>query len=310
MTLTMIAAATSAFAQSSADLELERKARAAGMFVARAGDALELQPLTPKAGVRNAPFSAEAVTEFTQILGDGNRIERSYSSSIARDGQGRTRREQEVAMLGPLAGLTSDDAMLIVISDPVSGREITLDEKARTFRESPAMQIKGLAAFEAGKGGWVAYTAASSAEWTKADALKVAETKIVETKAVSQPLGTRTIEGVSAEGTRTTMTIPAGSIGNVNDINVVTERWFSKDLQMDVLISRRDPRSGDTIYRLRNIVRSEPPPDLFTVPAGYRPQRNWKTAADLTVFPLEKLEREKLEKEKLFKGQKSEKKVR
>jgi hypothetical protein len=39
---------------------------------------------------------------------------------------------------------------------------------------------------------------------------------------------------------------------------------------MAVLITRRDPRSGDTVYRLTNIVRAEPPPDLFTVPPDYR----------------------------------------
>jgi len=67
-----------------------------------------------------------------------------------------------------------------------------------------------------------------------------------------------------------TTTIPAGQIGNLNPINVVTERWIAKDLQMAILMTRRDPRSGDTVYRLTNIVRAEPPPDLFTVPSDYR----------------------------------------
>jgi hypothetical protein len=80
----------------------------------------------------------------------------------------------------------------------------------------------------------------------------------------------RQIEGVSAEGTRMTTTIPAGQIGNLNPINIISERWYSKELQLAVLITRRDPRSGDTIYRLTNIVRAEPPPDLFTVPSDYR----------------------------------------
>jgi hypothetical protein len=53
-------------------------------------------------------------------------------------------------------------------------------------------------------------------------------------------------------------------------IEVVSERWYSKELQMPVLISRRDPRSGDSVYRLRNIVKAEPPQDLFTVPPDYQ----------------------------------------
>ena len=89
-------------------------------------------------------------------------------------------------------------------------------------------------------------------------------------KITTESLGTRSIEGVMAEGTRTTSTIPAGAIGNVMPIEVVTERWYSRELQMAVLISRRDPRSGDSVYRLRNIVKAEPPPDLFTVPSDYQ----------------------------------------
>mgnify|MGYP001466602028 FL=1 len=53
-------------------------------------------------------------------------------------------------------------------------------------------------------------------------------------------------------------------------IEVVSERWYSRELQMAVMISRRDPRSGDSVYRLRNIVRVEPPQDLFTIPADYQ----------------------------------------
>ena len=59
-------------------------------------------------------------------------------------------------------------------------------------------------------------------------------------------------------------------IGNVAPIDVVSERWFSKELQTAVMITRNDPRSGETVYRLTNIVRAEPPPDLFTVPSDYR----------------------------------------
>ena len=73
-----------------------------------------------------------------------------------------------------------------------------------------------------------------------------------------------------ADGTRTTSTIPAGAIGNLMPIEVVSERWYSRELQMAVSISRRDPRSGDSVYRLRNIVKAEPPQDLFTVPADYK----------------------------------------
>ncbi len=84
-----------------------------------------------------------------------------------------------------------------------------------------------------------------------------------------EQLGTMTIEGVQAVGTRTTTTIPAGQIGNDRDLNIVSERWYSPDLKMTVLSKRTDPRMGETTYRLTQINRSEPDPSLFQVPADY-----------------------------------------
>ena len=285
----LTALATAAGAQSPGDV-LVKKATA-GLFVARGADVLEPQPLEVKSGVRNSPFSAEAVTEFTQVLGDGNRIERTFSATVARDAQGRTRREQEIAMVGPLAQLKTNDAKLVVITDPIAGVEYTLDEQAKTAQQSRAWQIK-LVELEGSKGPLMAYnyvTKAGSTEWTKAGSTEWVETS---SKATIQPLGTRTIEGVPAEGTRMTTTIAAGAVGNVNAIDVVTERWYSKDLQMDVLISRRDPRNGDTIYRLRNIVRAEPPADLFVVPADYktRPVKKSWNAIDVESIEMKLLQ--------------------
>ena len=74
--------------------------------------------------------------------------------------------------------------------------------------------------------------------------------------AQEEALGTRTIEGVAAEGTRTTMTIPAGQIGNEQPIVIVSERWYSPELQALVMSRQSDPRYGETTYRLTGIVRA------------------------------------------------------
>jgi hypothetical protein len=87
--------------------------------------------------------------------------------------------------------------------------------------------------------------------------------------AKSESLGSQVIEGVRADGTRSTMIIPAGSIGNDLPIQIVSERWYSPELQTVVMTKRSDPRMGDTTYRLSNISRSEPPRSLFEVPADY-----------------------------------------
>jgi hypothetical protein len=86
----------------------------------------------------------------------------------------------------------------------------------------------------------------------------------------TESLGNQLIEGVNAEGTRMTATIPVGEIGNIRPIEVVEERWYSPDLKIMVLTRHNDPRSGETIYRLSNIKRAEPDRSLFEIPAGYR----------------------------------------
>ena len=80
------------------------------------------------------------------------------------------------------------------------------------------------------------------------------------------------IEGVEAEGTRVTITIPAGEIGNTLPIEVIDETWHSSELQLVVMSKHRDPRSGETTYRLTNLSRSEPDRSLFEVPADYTVQ--------------------------------------
>ena len=242
--------------------------RGTAVFHVGTAEILNVEPMENVPSIAGAAFTADATTEFTQLLSDGNRIERRFSTSLARDGRGRTRSEQDVAMLGPLVVLEkgvswntrpgrnaqSEPPRFTVIADPVEGVTFTLDERLKEARRSPLklafanVELKKLT--------------------TKLEAMRVPSSG--STEPVEESLGARQIEGVRAEGTRSTTTIPAGQIGNLNPIQLVTERWFSKDLQMAVLISRRDPRSGETVYRLSNIVRAEPPPDLFTVPSDYR----------------------------------------
>ena len=93
------------------------------------------------------------------------------------------------------------------------------------------------------------------------------------TKQTEESLGTRQIEGVKATGRKTTTIIPTGQIGNDRPIEITDERWESPELKMLVYSRNSDPRTGVVEYRLTNINRSEPPADLFMVPAGLHDQR-------------------------------------
>ena len=89
-------------------------------------------------------------------------------------------------------------------------------------------------------------------------------------KGETKKLGTREFDGIKADGTQTTHTIPAGEIGNEKPIVITSERWFSPEYNIVVYAKQSDPRTGDTIYRLANFKRAEPPADLFKVPSDYK----------------------------------------
>jgi hypothetical protein len=235
-----------------------------------------------------APYSAEAVTESTQALADGNRISRKSVTRVFRDGEGRTRREEvddsgtvvSVSIVDPVAHVTYvlNPSSRTAYRDAVrfampGGRGTGADVMRRApegVASAPAeMQSRvKIAAEELAKA-----TAASSVPPPPPPAPPNAETAAMKRSAADattrEDLGTQTIEGVAAAGSRSTTTIPAGAIGNLQPIKVVVEQWFSPDLQVLVVTRHSDPRSGETTYKLQNIVRAEPDRSLFTVPPDY-----------------------------------------
>ena len=326
--------------------------------------------------VKGAPYSAEAVTETVQTLGDGNRIVRRTTSAVHRDGEGRTRREQALGAVGPW-GAAGDSPQTVFVNDPVAGVNFVLDPRSRTARKLPnAFGLRGAiggvppgavtlplddhklmeskvltppkkinlsggvlqgSAIKKVQPSYPPVAKAAGAEGPVQVQVTVSETgQVVEAVAInghpllreaateaarqwvfkptelggtavkvngvvsfnftlgpneSQPgtrervmmpgapgervqpktesLGKQTIEGVEAEGTRTTITIPAGQIGNERPIEIVSERWYSPELQTVVMTRRNDPRSGEHTYRLTNISRAEPDRSLFEVPSDY-----------------------------------------
>jgi len=227
--------------------------------------AFESKPVT------GAPYTAQAVTETTQTLSDGNRISQTTQGLVARDSEGRTRREQTMP---PLPGAQGDAMKLVFINDPVAQMSYVLHPD-HTAEKMPLM--KGPAAMPGGGPGvsTMVTTAGATALSTSVVRINLAPNMAPAKEAAGMPkptvesLGQQTMEGVQAEGTRTTSVIPAGAIGNEQDIKIVSEIWCSNDLQTTISSTRTDPRMGTTTYRLTNIQRAEPSPDLFQVPSDY-----------------------------------------
>jgi hypothetical protein len=196
--------------------------------------------------VTGAPFSASISTQETETLTDGNKIERSSTGSFARDTQGRTRRDMTLPAIGPWAASGKTPPKMSFINDPVAGTGYVLEANTKTAR-----QMKG-------------HNHTANAAKASSMAAKFQKNTTTES------LGTQTINGVAAQGTRTTRTIPAGEIGNEKPIVIVTEKWYSTDLQAAVMIKRTDPRTGgESVFQLTNIQKQEPAATLFQVPADY-----------------------------------------
>lgn len=191
--------------------------------------------------VKGVPYSASIVTENIQVLADGTRIVNKNEGRFFRDGEGRTRLERTLTIAGPFV-VSGEAPKMVFIYDPIAGVNYMLDEHNKIARKfappsgaSPPNQTPPAAGQEK-----------------------------------TESLGKQTIEGVEAEGVRTTLTIPVGTVGNDRPIEIVSERWESTALKVVVLSKHKDPRFSETIYRLTNINRTEPAKPLFEVPADYK----------------------------------------
>jgi hypothetical protein len=228
--------------------------------------------------VANAPYQAEIETQTVQHLADGNAIQNSHTSKMARDSQGRTWTEETVDRIGPWSSGTGPRT-IIFISDPVTGNSYVLhpdsktiekmsvkrfDERAERGRRTMIVQRDDVSV---GTGGPVGITATITGPDGPARIEKIGPGEPGDEQ--KEDLGTQQINGVMAQGKRLTRTIPANTIGNQLPIVSVTETWYSPDLQMVVQSKHDDPRFGETTMNVKNIQKGEPSPDLFQVPSDY-----------------------------------------
>jgi len=237
-----------------------------------------------------------------QVLADGNRIVRKTTGRVYRDSEGRVRREEDgkgrtsVSIVDPVAGYSYslDPENKIAWRTPigVGGTLMNkveasrVDEMKRTMTAADAEKKAGavmaarteqevkvaderklvderkVATMQAGAG---AVTAGSGGEVR----MRTPGGMAIATMATPGPLEHKTLEGVAVEGRKNTTTIPAGQIGNEQPLTIVSEEWRSPELNVLVVTRHSDPRSGDSSYRLTNIIRAEPDRSLFMVPSDY-----------------------------------------
>jgi len=236
--------------------------------------------------VTGAPYSAEQVQERVQTLADGTHITQNYSvERMWRDSQGRTRTER--SMGSPISPNAQQMPAIVEIRDPAAGAVYILDTQAKVAHRIALqpMQTRTTAAMarpatvtasgqtapvQAVLTGGASGTLGGSISYSQVSAPMVtAATDPNRRQFSSESLGTQVIEGVMAQGSRTTTVYPVGSQGNDRPITVTSDTWTSPDLRMTVLSKTSDPRSGDNTTKLTNISRIDPDPLLFMPPADY-----------------------------------------
>jgi len=228
--------------------------------------------------VKGEAFSAELVTETAWPLRDGTRTTRRSTYMIYRDGEGRTRRDLMAEQADSRAS-AGNQPRVSVVNDPVASLAYVFEHRSSTARKSPLPPQRSLSGEEPLqvdpgtprlRGSAPVFIMLEPQRVSAQRAGMQREQSASSASTKKESLGRREIEGVMAEGTRFLKTIPLGVFSNEKPIETTTEEWYSRELQIVVLIKLSDPRFGQSEYRLANINRSEPIPTLFKVPTGYK----------------------------------------
>ena len=232
---------------------------------------------------RGKPYSADTTTETVQTLADGNRIVHRTVSKFYRDSDGRTRREQTFGNVDPEH--PSPHEVKVFVDDPVSGLAFVLDpasksadkvHRTRQFldghnAEDDGARIMIKSDSEEGEQSAAGPMLTKFRDEHSGDSnTNLARIEDDKRDVVKEDLGTRNIEGVDCNGTRTTTTIPAGAIGNEKPISMVRETWYAPAIAAVVESTTEDPRYGKTTYHLTNVQLSEPSRSLFEAPGDFK----------------------------------------
>jgi hypothetical protein len=198
---------------------------------------IEVLPVTGR------PFPGRSTTEWTRNLGDGNIVVTHLFAMVARDSKGRIYRERRSFVP---AGRDEESRLEdIILFDPISHTRTTCTVATHRcdvtdYHAPTSFTAKPAGPFDDGK-----------------------------RSLVRESLGSDVIDGVNVAGTRETITIDAGVVGNAQPLVTTREFWYSPDLQVNLSITRKDPREGTQVIHVGDLSRTEPDPAMFQVPAGF-----------------------------------------
>jgi hypothetical protein len=200
-------------------------------------EGIKVLPVTGK------PFSGRSTTEWTRNLEDGSVVTTHLYAMVARDSQGQIYRERRSFV--PANTEEQSKLKAILLFDPVAHTRticaVALRRCTVTGYYAPT-----------------SFTPLPAGPFDNGTRFLTRES-----------LGSDTVDGVNVIGTRETISINAGVVGNSQPLVTTRDFWYSPDLQINLSVTRKDPREGTQAIRVVDLSRSEPDPAMFKVPAGF-----------------------------------------
>jgi hypothetical protein len=193
--------------------------------------------------VTNKPFSGRDHIEWTRTLENGSVITTELYAILARDSQGRIYREH-VSFVPARSNQPSKRREIDVLDPVAHTRTVCLMAKRHCAISSYYASTK-----------FVPPPTGPQANGTR--------------YLTRESLGTDVIDGLPVLGTRETLTINAGAVGNSQSLVTTKEYWYSPDLEINLLTTRKDPREGTEIIHVVDLSRTEPNPSVFEIPANF-----------------------------------------
>jgi hypothetical protein len=193
------------------------------------------------------PFTARDHIVWTRNLEDGTVTNTELYALVARDGQGRIYREHRSFV--PLNSKRESRQFDLLILDPVSHSRTTCIIATRrcvveSYHARTTFSLNPDGLFDHGM------------------------------RFLSRiNLGHDEIDGMDVNGTRETLQIAAGAVGNNQTLVSTRDFWYSAALQVNLQVTRKDPRIGMQVLQLVDLSITEPDPKIFQVPSGFLVQR-------------------------------------
>jgi len=250
-----------------------------------------------RTAVRNAPYAGIAATVVLKADRDGTHLRLTTTTRVYRDSRGRVRVDYEVPVDSRSERMregapTRTMTMLMVDDgqDSAGHRSVySLDPASRTFRVIDGVFASALFNAETQFAIPTGVTAQGAPQFATFVTADVHATN----GGTRESLGSARIEGIEAIGWRSSGVWPivCGGCGGLPGPQT-EERWESPGLRVVVLARHLDrgdavnaPYPGQGIdigYHLTNIVRDEPPAEVFNVPLDY--VRRWGGPSDPDVI--------------------------